>query len=191
MSPLTGDEQRILLRIAREAAEAAAAGRPLPTAGELPAALRRECGVFVTLHKAGRLRGCIGQIEAHGPLARTLQECARSAALDDPRFDPVRPVELPELRIEISLLSPPEEIEPDQVEVGKHGLIAVSGKRRGLLLPQVATEWNWNREQFLDEVCLKAGLPRGAWQHGAKILSFTAEVFAESASPAIKAQQKA
>jgi AmmeMemoRadiSam system protein A len=119
-----------------------------------------------------------------------VRECARAAALDDPRFDPVTPAELSSLHIEISILSPLVDIAPQQVEVGRHGLLVSRGGRRGLLLPQVAEEWNWNREQFLQETCLKAGLPADAWQHGARIQAFTAQILREppplvrSSSPA-------
>jgi AmmeMemoRadiSam system protein A len=108
-----------------------------------------------------------------------VRECARAAALDDPRFDPVTPAELSSLQIEISILSPLVDIAPHEVEVGRHGLLISDGGRRGLLLPQVAEEWNWNREQFLQETCMKAGLPADAWQHGARIQAFTAQIVKE------------
>jgi AmmeMemoRadiSam system protein A len=97
----------------------------------------------------------------------------------DPRFEPVRTSELPGLRIEISALSALTAIAPDQIEVGHHGLMVSLGLRRGVLLPQVPVEWKWDRERFLEETCLKAGLPANAWRHGAKIECFTAEIFSE------------
>ena len=142
-------------------------------------ALRTPCGAFVTLYKGRHLRGCIGHIEALRPLYVTVRDCARAAALDDPRFEPVTPAELPALQLDISVLSPLVEVAPQQVEVGRHGLLISRGAQRGLLLPQVAVEWNWDRERFLEETCLKAGLPPDAWQHGARVQAFTAQVLKE------------
>jgi AmmeMemoRadiSam system protein A len=137
-------------------------------------------GVFVTLHARGRLRGCIGVIETVEPLAESIARCAAGAALHDPRFSPVRVEELPELRIEISLLSPLEPILPEKIEIGKHGLLISQSSKRGLLLPQVAVEHKLAREQFLEETCRKAGLSAGAWQEPeSRILGFTCEVFRE------------
>jgi AmmeMemoRadiSam system protein A len=108
-----------------------------------------------------------------------------AAALHDPRFPAVTSQEIPELSLEISVLSPLTEIAPEKIEIGRHGLLISRGAQHGLLLPQVAVEWNWNREQFLEETCLKAGLPPDAWQHGARIQAFTAQVFEETdAAPA-------
>jgi AmmeMemoRadiSam system protein A len=100
--------------------------------------------------------------------------------LDDPRFPPVTPAEAPHLKIGISVLSPLQPIRPEEVVVGRHGLVVTQGNRRGLLLPQVPIEWKWDRETFLSQTCLKAGLPADAWQHGAQLQGFTAEVFGES-----------
>lgn len=190
MSPLTEAEQRILLKLAREALEERLLHHPLPAAEDLPAALREPCGAFVSLHKGQRLRGCIGYVEALKPLYVTVCECAVAAALRDPRFAPVTPKELPSLRLEISVLSPMVDVAPDEIEVGRHGLLVSRGALRGLLLPQVAVEWKWDREHFLVETCLKAGLPPDAWRHDARLQAFTAQVFEEqpqrafSASPA-------
>ncbi len=134
---------------------------------------------FVTLTKNGRLRGCIGYTEAVAPLFKVVQECAVAAATEDPRFPPVSSNELPSLRIEISVLTPLVPILPEEVEVGRHGLMVSQGGMRGLLLPQVPVEWGWDRETFLDQTCVKAGLPPSAWRHGATLRSFTAEVFGE------------
>lgn len=144
--------------------------------------LAEKRGVFVTLHARGRLRGCIGVVEAHEPLGATIARCAADAALRDPRFSPVRPEELGELWIEISLLSPLEPLQPETVEIGKHGLLISQGGKRGLLLPQVAVEHKLSREQFLEETCRKAGLSLKAWHEPeTQILGFTCEVFADDA----------
>lgn len=184
MFQLTEADQQLLLRLAREALEQSVRHQGLPEVEEPQGALRENCGAFVTLHKAGRLRGCIGYVEGLKPLYQTVRECAQAAALRDPRFDPVTPEELPALRVEISVLSPLVVVTPDRIEVGRHGLLVSRGAQRGLLLPQVAVEWKWDRERFLEETCRKAGLPEDAWQHGAKIQAFTAQVFAEPSTRA-------
>jgi AmmeMemoRadiSam system protein A len=179
MLQLTDAEKDRLLELARTALEEAVRVGRVSGVAEPAEALRTPCGAFVTLTRGQRLRGCIGHIEALKPLYVTVRECARAAALDDPRFDPVTPAELPSLQVEISILSPLLDVVPQQVEVGRHGLLISRGGRRGLLLPQVAVEWNWDRKQFLEETCLKAGLPADAWQHGARIQAFTAQVLKE------------
>ena len=126
----------------------------------------------------------MGNIEAPRPLHQTVCDCARSAALRDPRFDPVAADEIPRLHIEISVLSPLEPARPEQIEVGRHGLYVSRGYQRGLLLPQVATKYHWDREKFLDETCLKACLSADAWRQGARIQVFTAQIFAEPTPPA-------
>ena len=180
MLPLTDSDQQLLLRLAREAlAESVRSGRLSEI--EKPAGAPEErCGAFVTLHKLGRLRGCVGYIESPRPLFQTVRECAMAAALRDGRFDPVEPEELPFLHLEISVLSPLEDVRPEQIEIGRHGLLVSRGFQRGLLLPQVAVEWKWDRETFLDETCRKAGLRDDEWRRGARIQAFTAQVFAES-----------
>ena len=184
MLPLTETQQKSLLQLARGAIQASACSQRLEEI-VIPSDVPAECcGVFVTLHKGKRLRGCMGHIEALKPLAQTVCECAFAAALRDPRFDPVTPEELAGLRIEISVLSAFIEIAPEQVEVSVHGLYISRGAQTGLLLPQVATHWNWDRERFLKETCRKAGLDEDAWRHGARIQAFTAQVFAEPANPA-------
>ena len=179
MLPLTAVDQQILLRLARQALEEAARHRQPSDADPPPGALREKCGAFVTLHKAGSLRGCIGYAEPAKALYRTVRECALAAALHDPRFEPVTADELLHLRLEISVLSPLEDIEPARIEVGRHGLMVSLGFQRGLLLPRVALDWKWDRIRFLEETCAKAGLPRHAWQGGARIQAFTAQVFGE------------
>jgi AmmeMemoRadiSam system protein A len=135
------------------------------------------CGVFVTLHVKGKLRGCIGMIDAGDPLGESIVRCTASAALQDPRFTRMLPEEIAEAEIEVSLLSPLERIHPEDIEIGKHGLVVEQGIRRGLLLPQVATEHHLDREQFLAETCHKAGFPRDAWKNPeTKIFGFTCEI---------------
>ena len=180
MPLLTEEERRILLALAREALELGVRGETLnEELPALPAALLAPQGAFVTLRKQERLRGCIGHVRGDQPLYATVRECAVAAALSDPRFPPVVPEEIPLIHIEISVLSEPQVVAPEQVEVGKHGLFISQGRQRGLLLPQVAVEWHWGREKFLEETCMKAGLPADAWRRGAKIEAFTAEVFGE------------
>ena len=181
MLSLSEADRRALLEFAREAiAESVLQQRfpcDIPSGGVF--SLKR--GAFVTIHSRGRLRGCIGVIEAYEPLGAAIARCAASAALQDPRFPPVQAEELSHLQIEISLLTPPEPIHAEGIEIGKHGLIVSQGGKRGLLLPQVATEHQLTREQFLEETCRKAGLPANAWKEpGTKIEGFTCEVFAES-----------
>lgn len=184
MSPLSKDEQRSLLELARRAIATALAGSPLqPEAVSpgIPAGSLREPGaVFVTLHRQGQLRGCVGMPRARKPLYQAVIEGALSAAFYDPRFPSVAAEELPALEIEISVLSPLVLIQPDQVIPGEHGLMVSDGFQRGLLLPQVAREYGWSREQFLEETCAKAGLERMAWKRGVQLEAFTAFVFSEA-----------
>ena len=142
-------------------------------------------GAFTTLHLDGKLRGCIGYVFPVATLYRTVAETAAAAAFEDPRFYPVDQEESRRLEIEISVLSPLKPITADEVEVGKHGLVVTHMGRRGLLLPQVPVEWGWDRETYLDQTCLKAGLPPDAWKKGAKLEAFTAEIFGESSQHAV------
>jgi AmmeMemoRadiSam system protein A len=120
-------------------------------------------------------------VEPAGPLSDTLARCAAAAALEDPRFPPVGPQEIPELEIELSLLSRPEPVMPEQIEPGRHGLLVRQGFRSGLLLPQVAARYAWSAQRFLEETCIKAGLERDAWRDPAtRVYAFTAEVFSEA-----------
>jgi uncharacterized protein len=172
-------ERELLLRIARAAITGHVCAAPPATvdAGEMTLRLG---GAFVTLHKGNELRGCIGHIEADEPLPQVVARCAIEACSSDPRFPPVTEVELTEIEIELSLLGPLEPIEgPADIEVGRHGLVVERGWRRGLLLPQVATERKWDSEKFIAQTCHKAGLPPDAWRHGATVWRFEAEVFAE------------
>ena len=161
----TREERRTLLDIAKAAVRAAVRGesyRPPEPAAE---ALRAPGAAFVTLRKQGNLRGCIGHVVATLPLYRCVAEVAEAAATQDYRFDPVTPQELDQLTFEISVLTPPEVVtDPATIRVGRDGLIVSRGRNRGLLLPQVPGEQGWNREQFLDGTCRKAGLPAGCWR---------------------------
>lgn len=172
------EEREILLRLAHRAIASVFVGERLdltpPT--EHLAEMR---GAFTTLHLNEKLRGCIGYVVPAHSLYRTVAETAQAAAFDDPRFSPVTADEAAGLEIEISVLSPLRPIRPEDIVVGRHGLVIHKGFRRGLLLPQVPTEWGWNRETFLAQTCKKAGLPPDAWQHGSEIQAFTAEVFGE------------
>lgn len=147
-----------------------------PTGG-----LALPCGAFVSLHTMdGSLRGCIGHMIGDGPLAELILELGISAGTQDPRFDPVSQAELDDLVYEISVLSPMRKSSSDDVIPGVHGLLIKRGGNSGVLLPQVATEWNWDRETFLEHTCHKAGLPGDAWRDsGTDILTFTAQVFHE------------
>ncbi len=171
-------ERRILLNLAHRSIESALAEQAIDTTAPTQH-LAESRGAFTTLHLFGKLRGCIGYVLPSGSLCETVAETARAAAFEDPRFKPVTEDEAPHLAIEISVLSVPERIRPEDVKVGKHGLIVTAGMRRGLLLPQVPLQWNWDRETFLTQTCLKAGLPADAWQRGAEVQAFTAEVFGE------------
>jgi AmmeMemoRadiSam system protein A len=188
MPSLSETDRRSLLALARRAiVEAVSQQKPMaktPCTG-IFGEMR---GVFITLHARGRLRGCIGIVEAYEPLGEAVTHAATSAALHDPRFSPVRPEEVGELQIEISLLSPLEPLRPENVEIGKHGLLIVQGAKRGLLLPQVAVEHKLTREQFLGETCHKAGLQANAWQEPkTEIMGFTCEVFSEVSEGALPA----
>jgi AmmeMemoRadiSam system protein A len=175
-----------LLDIARRAISAAVVEKQILNFPPPSESLSTPAGAFVTLHRAGRLRGCVGQVESPDPLSETVARSAISAALHDPRFPPVEPAEVQSLEIEISVLSPPEPISPDSIVIGRHGLIVSQGERRGLLLPQVAVERQWSKERFLEETCSKAGLPRNAWREPATlILAFEAEIFSDESKKAL------
>lgn len=179
---LNQSEHLSLLQFARQMITAHLTGGAFP---ELAATggLDRRSGAFVTLHVDQKLRGCIGYIETDRQLLEVVAQCSISAATDDPRFPPMTLPELDRTTVEISVLGPIEPVDDiGNIVIGRHGLIVRQGHRRGLLLPQVATEWEWTRETFLAQTCLKAGLPADVWQRGAEIFAFEAEVFGESAS---------
>lgn len=172
------DRQR-LLRLAREVIAAHVAGAAAPSP-PLDGVLARPGGAFVTLHRGGELRGCIGHIEARDPLGHVIARCAISACSCDPRFPAVTSDELPHLDLELSLLGPLDLVtDVEEIEVGRHGLVVERHWSRGILLPQVATEWGWDRETFLAQTCIKAGLPSDAWKAGATLRKFEAEVFGD------------
>jgi AmmeMemoRadiSam system protein A len=174
------DDRRAMLALARNAILTTLNATPLNLAGTERACFSLRRGAFVTLEVCEKLRGCIGVIEAQDPLLETIVHCAQSAALRDPRFPPLQLKELLGLQIEISVLSALAPINPQNVEIGKHGLVVSTEEVRGLLLPQVATENHLSREEFLEETCRKAGLPRGAWREPqTKVFAFTCEVFQE------------
>ncbi len=178
---LSKAEKNALLKIARDAIEARAKNEArLPNLSIASEALETDSGAFVSLHKNGRLRGCIGVFASREPLWKTVQENAVAAAFSDPRFSPVTAGELPDIDIEISVLSPLKETaDMNEIEVGRHGIFVMKGRKRGVLLPQVATEYGFDRETFLCETCLKADLPEDAWQNGASVYTFEAEVFGD------------
>jgi len=180
---LGAPERDTLLRLARRAVEAAVRGdaAPDPVAEGVSGVLAAPGAAFVTLHQHGQLRGCIGTVTPRGePLAHNVMAMARAAALDDPRFPPVRPEELGTLHLEVSVLGPLLPVhDPAEVVVGRDGLVVEEGFHRGLLLPQVPVEWGWGRETFLAQACAKAGLPADAWRRGARLFRFEAEVFGE------------
>jgi len=174
-------DQAMLFRIARESIQAHLRGKwPPPLESDAPK-LREPRGVFVTLHRKGSLRGCIGYLEAVKPLGQAVQEMARAAAFQDPRFPPLQAEELPEIDLEISILTPMRRVDTTaEITVGVHGLYLEQGPRRGLLLPQVATEHGWDRLTFLRQTCVKAGLPPDAWKDAAtRIYIFCAEILKE------------
>jgi AmmeMemoRadiSam system protein A len=178
---LPSQERRELLDLARRAILAAVHRTPPPDTAHASPVLMQPSGAFVTLHQRGRLRGCIGQVESPEPLADTVAHCAVAAAMEDPRFAPVQADEVAELEIEISVLSTLAPIRPEEIEPGKHGLVVSRGRMRGLLLPQVAVQFHWTRERFLQETCRKAGLEPSAWQDpSVRVEAFTAEVFSEA-----------
>jgi len=157
-----------------------AVGSQQPEDVERDALAGRRAGVFVTIYHAGELRGCIGHIEADRALPDSVARCAVAACSEDPRFPAVSALELPEIRLEISVLGPMEPVGgPGDVEIGRHGLLIEMGRHRGLLLPQVATEREWDAATFLSQTCRKAGLASDSWRHGADVWRFEADVFGD------------
>ncbi len=180
---LSPAQQQRLLSLAREAIEEHVKRGRRRTLKEADPALLRPGAAFVTLKKEGELRGCIGSLAPDAPLVETVKNRAIDAASRDPRFAPVRAEELPELEIEISLLSPVRRVNgADEIDIGKHGVIVASGARRGVFLPQVAKETGWSREVLLSHLCRdKAGLPADAWKKGAALYVFTVQEFSSPA----------
>ncbi|TAK66006.1 MAG: AmmeMemoRadiSam system protein A [Bacteroidetes bacterium] len=179
---LSNSDKKLLLSVARAAIEATINNKRLLSLKHIPEALQAPSGAFVTLKKQDELRGCIGYIESDISVIETVQEVACKAAFNDPRFLPVTTDEVSSLEIEISVLTPPEQIQDiSKIEVGKHGLIMQKGLQRGLLLPQVPIEYGWDRETFLNQTARKAGLQPSAWKEKeTKLFIFSAEVFNET-----------
>jgi AmmeMemoRadiSam system protein A len=174
----SSEERVLLLQLAHESIAATLERREIslipPTAH-----MAKPRGAFTTLYYRNALRGCVGYVLPIKPLNVAVAETARGAAFDDSRFSPVTLDEARELQVSLSVLSPPQLIQPDQIEIGRHGLLITLGPYRGLLLPQVPVEHEWDRRTFLEQTCRKAGLPPNAWQMDAKLEAFTAEVFAD------------
>jgi AmmeMemoRadiSam system protein A len=180
MNLSTADKQ-LLLQVARDSITGQLKGKAAAMVKASSPVLEEPRGAFVSLHRRGQLRGCIGYIEAVKPLLQTVREMAPAAAFQDPRFGPLQAGELADLEIEISVLTPMRLIKTtDEIEVGKHGLYIVKGLNRGLLLPQVATEYRWDRRAFLEHTCNKAGLSPDAWKDpNTQIFIFRAEIFSD------------
>jgi AmmeMemoRadiSam system protein A len=175
----SSEERAQLLRLAHDSISSALEHREMPLDPPTPH-LAEPRGAFTSLHLRGQLRGCVGYVLPTYPVYRAVAETARAAAFDDNRFSPVTKEEAAHLEIELSILSPAQPISAEAVEVGRHGLVISWHGRRGLLLPQVPVERGWDRTTFLEQTCRKAGLPGDAWQEGAVIEAFTAEVFGDS-----------
>jgi len=181
---MTDKQKKSLLRVARKVVEAAVRSQPVSDFNSDDPLFNEKRGCFVTLHNHGRLRGCIGQFEPDRPLIKIIREMAIASTRDN-RFtsNPVTPAELPDIDIEISVLSPLEKTnDPLSLELGKHGIYIKRGWASGCFLPQVATETGWSKEEFLSQCCAgKAGLSSNAWQQpDTEVLLFTAEVFGEN-----------
>jgi uncharacterized protein (TIGR00296 family) len=185
MELLTDDEGRIALMLARHAIEHRIAKKPrVPQA--VPPVFAEKRGVFVTLKDQGDLRGCIGFPYPVLPLGDAIRDAAVAAAVEDPRFPPVTPSELPSLELEVTVLTVPELLaclpieRPERIEIGRHGLIVRGMGTSGLLLPQVPVEWNWNAAEFLHHTCMKAGLPAKCWQNpSVELYTFEGQIFSE------------
>jgi len=177
-SEYSQDERTLLLRLAHDSILSALEQREIPL--DPPTEhLAQPRGVFTSLHLDGQLRGCVGYVLPVSSVYRAVAETARAAAFEDTRFYPVTRDEASALVIELSILSPPQPVQPEAIEVGRHGLLIGMAGHRGLLLPQVPVEHHWDRVTFLEQTCRKAGLPLNAWQQGATIEAFTAEVFGD------------
>jgi len=173
------EERSTLLALAHQSIEARLDGIDLHVVAP-SAHLEESRGAFTTLYLEGQLRGCVGYVSPVYPLYRTVMEAAVGAAFHDVRFPPLIPAEALLLKVEISVLSPLRAISPEEIEIGRHGLVITYAMRRGLLLPQVPVEHGWDRQTFLEQTCMKSGAPPDVWRRGAVIEAFTAEVFGES-----------
>jgi len=185
-------DKKVFLELARASIETHLKGETPRLPQDLPPFLGEPRGVFVSLHRQGRLRGCIGYLEAVKPLGQAIQEMAVAAAFNDPRFRPLQAHELKDLEVEISILTPMVQTKKvEEIQVGTHGLYIERGFSRGLLLPQVAVQSGWDRNTFLEQTCRKAGLPPDAWKdQAAKIYTFTAEIICEHSHPGACAPQE-
>ena len=178
LSEFSRQERSLLLQLAHQSIAAALEHREISLVPPNPH-LAEPRGVFTTLYYRGDLRGCVGYVFPVMSLYRMVAESARGAAFDDSRFAPVTRDQAAELEVSLSILSPPQPIRPEDVEIGRHGLLIKMGDYRGLLLPQVPIEHKWDRIAFLEQTCKKAGLPVDAWQTGAQVEAFTAEIFGD------------
>ena len=178
LNEFSREERSLLLQLAHQSIAAALEHREISLVPPNPH-LAEPRGVFTTLYYRGDLRGCVGYVFPVMSLYRTVAESARGAAFDDSRFAPVTREQAAELEVSLSILSPPQPIRPEDVEIGRHGLLIKMGAYRGLLLPQVPIEHRWDRIAFLEQTCKKAGLPIDAWQTGAQVEAFTAEIFGD------------
>ena len=178
------EERKLLLKLAHEAIESALEGREIPLIAPSPH-LAEPRGTFTTLYRRGALRGCVGYIFPSASVYQTVVETARGAAFEDSRFWPVTQEEVSGLEVSLSILSQLKPIRSEEVEIGRHGLLISMAGHRGLLLPQVPVEHGWDRITFLEQTCKKAGLPLNAWQTGAKLEAFTAEVFGDRDEPCL------
>ena len=177
---INGHGTRCLLALAREAIQCRLDGKPIPSSEPSDQKLLEPRGAFVTLKIGGRLRGCIGHVIGVAPLWRTVRDNAIAAAFEDPRFGPLQAEEMDHTHIEISALTPLQQVGFHDIVVGRDGILLERGQARGLLLPQVAVEYGWDRETFLDHTCRKAGLEPGCWRHPDTVIStFSAQVFGE------------
>jgi AmmeMemoRadiSam system protein A len=176
------EERTQLLQLAHESILSALEGREISLDPPTPH-FAEPRGAFTSLYLHGDLRGCVGYVLPISSLYRAVADTARAAALEDTRFYPVTMDEARDLQIELSILSSPQPIQPEEVEIGRHGVLISMGGFRGLLLPQVPVEHHWDRQTFLEQTCRKAGLASDAWRKGAKIEAFTAEVFGEKHDP--------
>lgn len=181
---LTKSESAILLQIAREAIQHQVNNESYSPSPREEKALNERSGCFVTIRIQGRLRGCIGNFQSQQPLYREVAQMAAASAAHDPRFSPLRETEMENIKLEITVLSPLEKIEdPELIEIGSHGIYIEKGFHRGVLLPQVATEYGWDRLTFLQQTCVKAGLPTNAWQDAdADIYRFSGLIIEEEQS---------
>jgi len=174
----TPEERKILLQLAHQSILSALEHREISFTPPSPH-FSEPRGAFTTIYSQGQLRGCVGYVLPVVSLYRTVAETARAAAFEDTRFSPVTLEEAQALEVSLSILSPLKAIQPEEVEIGVHGLVVTYGGHRGLLLPQVPVEHGWDRVTFLEQTCHKAGLPHDAWQKGATLEAFTAEVFGD------------